>query len=181
MPCFAQLQCFTVNFINLLVFSICLVNFRIAHPHSTFKTRLSCYRVKKQLKEYRQCNFPRLSFIRVYWFVYRVTLARLFPVKVPCNIAFANVQATFQILSKLFPVYQLLLRDWNWTTVPNSIAQNDWTSLAHDRPSGKFKCTSALNKLQITVKRASFGPPALIKFIRATSLASKGQIHWHDY
>ena len=127
------------------------------------------------------CHHSVLNMILIALFAESfLTLARLFPVKVQCNIAFPNVQATFQILSKLFPVYQLLLRDWNWTTVPNSIAQNDWTSLAHDRPSGKFKCTSALNKLQITVKRASFGPPALIKFIRATSLASKGQIHWHD-
>ena len=46
------------------------------------------------------------------------------------------------------------------------IAQNEWTSLIlHDRRSGKFECTSALNKLQIREEWAIFGPPALIKLL----------------
>ena len=35
--------------------------------------------------------------------------ARLFVVKIPCNMAFPTVSASLQILSKLFPVHQLLL------------------------------------------------------------------------
>ena len=58
------------------------------------------------------------------------------------------------------------------------IAQNDWTSLIiHDRRSGKFECTSALNKLQIREEWAIFGPPALIKLLGATSLVPKWQSH----
>ena len=58
------------------------------------------------------------------------------------------------------------------------IAQNDWTSLIiHDRRSGKFEYTSALNKLQIREEWAIFGPPALIKLLGATSLAPKWQNH----
>ena len=58
------------------------------------------------------------------------------------------------------------------------IAQNEWTSLAiHDCRSGKFEWTSAFNKLCIREERASFGPQALIKLIRTTSLAQKLQNH----
>ena len=54
------------------------------------------------------------------------------------------------------------------------IAQNEWKSLIiHDRRSGKFECTNALNKLQIREEWAFFGPPALIKLLGATSLAPK--------
>ena len=45
---------------------------------------------------------------------------------------------------------------------------------------GKFERTSAFNKLWIRKESASFGPPALIKLIRATSLAPKCQIHWRN-
>ena len=58
------------------------------------------------------------------------------------------------------------------------IAQNEWTSLAiHDCRNGKFEWTSAFNKLCIREERASFGPQALIKLIRTTSLAQKLQNH----
>ena len=54
------------------------------------------------------------------------------------------------------------------------IAQNDWTSLIiHDRRSGKFECTSALNKLQIREEWAIFGPPALIKLPWRDFVSSK--------
>ena len=54
------------------------------------------------------------------------------------------------------------------------ITQNDWTSLIiHDRRSGKFECTSALNKLPKREEWAIFGPPALIKLLGATSLVPK--------
>ena len=50
--------------------------------------------------------------------------------------------------------------------VKNNIAQNEWTSLIiHDRRSGKFECTSTLNKLRIREEWAFFGPPALVKLI----------------
>ena len=39
--------------------------------------------------------------------------------------------------------------------------------------SGKFECTSALNKLQIREEWVLFRPPALIKLLGATSLAPK--------
>ena len=59
-----------------------------------------------------------------------------------------------------------------------NISQNEWTSLIiHDRRSGKFECTSALNKLRIREEWAIFGPPALIKLLGATSLAPKWQNH----
>ena len=63
----------------------------------------------------------------------------------------------------------------------STIAQNEWTSLIiHDHRSGKFRCTSALNKLQIREECVFFGPPALVKLIGATSLAPKLQIHWRN-
>ena len=63
-------------------------------------------------------------------------------------------------------------------TFTQGIAQNEWTSLiTHNRRSGKFECTSALNNLQIREEWAIFGPPALIKLLVATSLAPKSQKH----
>ena len=63
-------------------------------------------------------------------------------------------------------------------TFTQGIAQNEWTSLiTHNRRSGKFECTSALNKLRIREEWAIFGPPALIKLLVATSLAPKSQKH----
>ena len=49
------------------------------------------------------------------------------------------------------------------------ITQNEWKSfIIHDCKSGKFKGTSALNKLQIREKWAFFGPPALVELIGTT-------------
>ena len=57
-----------------------------------------------------------------------------------------------------------------------NIAQNEGISLIiHDRRSGKFECTTPLNKLWIREEWAIFGRPALIKLLGATSLASKWQ------
>ena len=65
-----------------------------------------------------------------------------------------------------------LTRRLNWRSL--LIAQNEWTSLAIlDRRSGKFECTFAFNKFWIREERAPFGPQALIKLIRTTSLALK--------
>ena len=52
------------------------------------------------------------------------------------------------------------------------VTQHEWKSfIIHDRKNGKFKGTSALNKLQIREKWAFFGPPELVELIGTTSLS----------
>ena len=48
------------------------------------------------------------SVLSLIWLTIQHT-NKVFAINVPCNVAFPTVSATLQILSKLFPVHQLLL------------------------------------------------------------------------
>ena len=82
------------------------------------------------------------------------------------------------------PFWLILIHDHSmyplWPAETNASRTAEWVDIVrvfYDRRSGKFKCTSALNKLRIREESASFEPPALINLIRATSLAPNWQIH----